>query len=212
MNNKKNSRSAVSNENKPVTEEVAVDPDLLDIISSVIDDNDSYESNMVSAVDVKLPDGVKRVIKTGKGITNKKQQQQQTRNIAPILVNYINENDPHDLIYNSGQVFDSRLIHDFEAEIRKLNNDRIHPTVFVKICSRLHFTQIINKITNPNAKRKLPHVLGHIFFSGRVLNDLRVKTYNVKQEIEKEGVTESEIELQIFGLLAHLNNIIYEVE
>jgi hypothetical protein len=210
MNNKKNSRSAVSNENKSVADEVAVDPDLLDIISSVIDDNDGYESNMVAAVDVKLPDGVKRVIKTGKGITNKKQQL--TREVAPILVNYINENDPHDLIYNSGQVFDSRLINDFEAEIRKLTNERIHPTVFVKICSRLHFTQIINKITNPNAKRKLPHVLGHIFFSGRVLNDLRVKTYNVKQEIEKEGVSDSQIELQIFGLLAHLNNIIYEVE
>jgi hypothetical protein len=210
MNNKKNSRSAVSNENKSVADEVAVDPDLLDIISSVIDDNDGYESNMVAAVDVKLPDGVKRVIKTGKGITIKKQQL--TREVAPILVNYINENDPHDLIYNSGQVFDSRLINDFEAEIRKLTNERIHPTVFVKICSRLHFTQIINKITNPNAKRKLPHVLGHIFFSGRVLNDLRVKTYNVKQEIEKEGVSDSQIELQIFGLLAHLNNIIYEVE
>ena len=42
MNNKKNSRSAVSNENKSVADEVAVDPDLLDIISLFVDAGDEF--------------------------------------------------------------------------------------------------------------------------------------------------------------------------
>ena len=225
-NNKSGNNRTVSTE--PASNEL--DDSLFDIISSVIDnsgDNDdgNYESNMVVAVDDVLPEGVKRTTRPSKcfiqnPMKNKTRSadnsntgsnsSKQDRN-AGVLVTYVNENDKNDKIYNIGHAFDTKLIHEAITEIETSHNEKIHPTVFVRVTTKIHYSDMINRIHNVHARRRLPNILGRIFFNPRALNDLRMKTKNIKDYMDSSAKTDSGLELQIYGLLSHLNNIMYGV-
>jgi hypothetical protein len=71
---------------------------------------------------------------------------------------------------------------------------------------------MVNHIVNPKARRQLPHMLGKVYFNPRTLNDLRMKTRDVKEFIQRNDVSDDEVEFKVYGLLAHLNNLMFDIE
>lgn len=214
MNNNKINKNINSMNNKRTSSvEPEIDPALLDIISAAIDDGE-YESNMTPAVDSIVPDGVKRVVRKPKfHPQNSKNPSQMTRDVQtqPMLISYVNEKNPKDIMYNSGHAFDQSLIQEAIATIRQSTGDKIHPTVFVRLTTKIHFTCVANHIRNPNARRHVPNLLGRVFFDPRTLNDLRMKTKDIKECISKKNCTDDDAEFRVYGLLAYLNNLIYDI-
>lgn len=188
-----------------------IDPSLLDIISTMIDGDsvqninestDTHEENMVPAIDISLPDGVKRIVRAPCTRISKKNTRSVEENNELSLIAYVNTKDPHDSMYNFVNSFERRHIQELLDEIKKSETGFLHPTVFVRLSIKINNSSYVHRIqgVRPISKK--------IFFNPRKLNDLRVKAKDIKEYIAEGTHSAEEIEFRVYGLLAHLNNML----
>ena len=203
-----NKRVIARNDTQNKTDEPsAIDEGLLDLVMSAIDetqdDEGSYESNMVAAVDMKIPDGVRRMTSMVTPI-NIHRTPVQTRSVERVeLVSYVS--NKQDDIYNDVNSFSQELITFALDELKNSPTDILHPISFVRIVSKINVNNMRFNLKNKMNRASRPFQTGKIFFNNRDLNDLRIKAKDIKEYIKSSSATAEGTEFMIYGLLAHLN-------